>query len=286
MAIPLALAGGIVGGGLGLLGGLFGDDEQTTTSTRTIDPETERFIQDLRNRGLTFADRQARTPAGVQQVRGISGDLANILPGLLNERGLSGIEGFFNPEVEGHIAATQADFDRQRGLTSRRAADIATREGAFGGSRSAVLEAEGLRNVGEIEASTVSGLRSDAYNRAAERLLSERGFRANLGFQGLQGLMGVEQFMDARQLAALQQLGTLTGPTSETTTGTQPIHRDPISGLIGGAFTGASIASGIPPSTASRAGNTGTGGLDLGYNPYNFNLTGRERGSRFDALPE
>lgn len=83
------------------------------------------------------------------------------------------IQEFFNPFQDEVIGGLQGDFDRLRSVTSSRAARQATAEGAFGGSRSAVLEAMGLRDVGNQEASTLAGVRSSGYESARNTALQE-----------------------------------------------------------------------------------------------------------------
>lgn len=112
---------------------------------------------------------------------GGGGGGSGFTPGQLD---ISRIADFFNPQQEALIGQTQTDFDRQRALAQQAANRQATSEGAFGGSRSAVLAAEGLRGVNETEATTLANLRNSGYESARQAALQEF-------LQGEQGRAGV-----------------------------------------------------------------------------------------------
>jgi hypothetical protein len=100
-----------------------------------------------------------------------------------------------------------ADIQRQADIARQQAQDVAIGAGAFGGSRSAILEAESQRPFIEQMARTSAGLRQAGFEqaqRAAEsdiaRQLAGREFRA-----GLLGGISAEQ---QRRLGMLGGIGT------------------------------------------------------------------------------
>ena len=60
------------------------------------------------------------------------------------------------------------DANRQRDILQSRAQDRAIKAGAFGGSRSAVLESEATRPLDEITSQTIAGLRLKGFQEAAQ----------------------------------------------------------------------------------------------------------------------
>ena len=61
-----------------------------------------------------------------------------------------------------------ADIDRRRDILTNRAQDRAIRAGAFGGSRSGIIESEATRPLDEATASTIAGLRLKGFQDAAK----------------------------------------------------------------------------------------------------------------------
>ena len=150
------------------------------------------------------------------------------------------IGAYQNPYTQQVVDTTLADLDRSRQMAVSRDQDRAIGAGAFGGSRSGVLEAETNRAFADQAARTAAGLRQGGFDRATSlagqdigREIGNRMFQSglfgsqlsdqykNLGLlanmgrqqQGLQqaGLdQGYAQFMDARNYP-MQQFGFLTG---------------------------------------------------------------------------
>ncbi len=61
-----------------------------------------------------------------------------------------------------------ADIDRRRDILTEQAQDRAIRAGAFGGSRSGIIESEATRPLDEATASTIAGLRLKGFQEAAK----------------------------------------------------------------------------------------------------------------------
>jgi hypothetical protein len=124
------------------------------------------------------------------------------------ETGLGGIGDYFDPFQSQVIGGVQSSFDRLRGQASKQAEQEATAAGAFGGSRSGILEAERLRGLDEAEAQQIGQLQSQGFGRAADRLMAERQRLGGLGLAGIQNLYNVGQFAGGQQfqgqLAGLQ----------------------------------------------------------------------------------
>jgi len=116
------------------------------------------------------------------------------------------IAAYQSPFQEQVIETALGDIQRQQQLAQQRAQSQAIGAGAFGGSRSAILEAEAQRPYIEQAARTAAGLRQAGFEqaqRAAEadiaREMAGRQFQA-----GLLGGLGAEQ---AQRLGMLGQIG-------------------------------------------------------------------------------
>lgn len=125
------------------------------------------------------------------------------IPGLLG----ADIAAYQSPFQQQVIDTTMADIQRQADIARQRSQDQAIGAGAFGGSRSAILEAESQRPFADVMARTSAGLRQAGFEqaqRAAEsdiaRQLAGREFRA-----GLLGGISAEQ---QRRLGMLGGIGT------------------------------------------------------------------------------
>jgi len=125
------------------------------------------------------------------------------IPSLLS----TDISAYQSPFQQQVIDTTMADIQRQADIARQKAQDVAIGAGAFGGSRSAILEAESQRPFADVMARTAAGLRQTGFEqaqRAAEsdiaRQLAGREFRA-----GLLGGISAEQ---QRRLGMLGGIGT------------------------------------------------------------------------------
>lgn len=77
-----------------------------------------------------------------------------------------------NPAYAGVRSNMQADFDRQRQMATLQGNDLATKAGAFGGSRSAVLNANLQGDVNRAETSALSGLDLQENQERFQRLMA------------------------------------------------------------------------------------------------------------------
>ena len=213
-------------GGGGKKGG--GGGDQTVTTKTVLDPATRRFLEQYRtaaSQGFEQFQDQGQVPGVgqgfgelLQGYRGLGqanpyqqqaaegfGGLAGNL-GFASQTGLGGVEDYFNPYQQEVIGGFQGDVQRQREMGAKRAADVATQSGAFGGNRGAVLEAEGLRDINQMEQQGLAGLRQGGYESAVNQLMGERQRAGGLGLAGLQGLQGIGRFLGGQQAQGLQGL--------------------------------------------------------------------------------
>ena len=122
-----------------------------------------------------------------------------------------------DPYTEQVLEPALADIQRRQDMAQQQAQSRAIRAGAFGGSRSALLEAEATRPFAEEAAQTIAGLRSAGFGQAlgmAERDAARRQ-QAALGQADLElrarqqqaGLLGGELGEQYRTLGLLSGIG-------------------------------------------------------------------------------
>lgn len=188
----------------------------SSTVQNTVDPATQARYDDLYNRakgiaGQPFVPYTGARVAGFNpdQLQGFDAtrssfqDSMSYNPrGLLSDMGTQplNIQSFQNPYNTQVIDQSLADLDRARQIRLQSDQDRAIGAGAFGGSRSALLEAETNRNFADAAARTSSNLRQSGYNNALNAAMQDRNFRS--GIQS--GLLG-DQY---RNLGLLSGIGT------------------------------------------------------------------------------
>ncbi len=186
-----------------------------TTST-AIDPQQMAIYTDLYDRSKAIAGQPfvpytgARVAGfnpdqlqGFDSTRGMFKDSMSYDPrGLLSDMGTQplDIQSFQNPYNTQVIDQSLADLDRARQIRLQSDQDAAIGAGAFGGSRSALLEAETNKNFADAAARTSSNLRQSGYNNSLNAAMQDRNFRG--GIQS--GLLG-DQY---RNLGLLSGIGT------------------------------------------------------------------------------
>ena len=188
---------------------------KSTTST-TTDPAQMAIYTDLYDRSKTIAGQPFVPYTGARvagfnpdQLRGFDAtrdsfqDSMSYNPrGLLSDIGTQplDIQSFQNPFTTQVIDQSLADLDRARQIRLQSDQDAAIGAGAFGGSRSALLEAETNRNFADQAARTATNLRQSGYNNALNAAMQDRGFRT--GIQS--GLLG-DQY---RNLGLMSGIGS------------------------------------------------------------------------------
>ena len=118
----------------------------------------------------------------------------------------SDIGAYQSPFQEQVIETTLGDIQRRADIARQQAQAQAIGAGAFGGSRSAILEAESQRPFVEQMARTSAGLRQTGFEQAQRAAESDiaRQMRGREFQAGLLGRLGAEQ---ERRLGALGQIG-------------------------------------------------------------------------------
>lgn len=142
------------------------------------------------------------------------------------QRGLLALSGdpaaaqqFMNPYTQQVIDANDAGWQKANAQTVNRTNDLATRAGAFGGSRHGVAEGVALSNNAQAQAQQRAGL----LNTGFENSMGRAGQAAGFGFQGAGmnanlGMSGVDN-PDLWRLMMLRQ-GYL-GPQGQQSSGAQ-----------------------------------------------------------------
>ena len=172
-----------------------------TTTTNQMDPQLMRMYEDLYKRakgvtsipfspftGARFAGFNPDQLQGFESVRNMFDDsmsydpranLANLYDSPLD---ISSFQNTFEQEV---VDNALADLDRSRALQLKQDQDAAIGSGAFGGSRSALLEAETNRNFFDRAGNLASNMRYQGYNDAMNRAMNDRLYRTDLANQQL-----------------------------------------------------------------------------------------------------
>ena len=217
---------------------------KSKTSERAVVPQ---YLLDLYTRasdiGLEGADMPFKPYAG-QMVAGLTPDQIkamtttrsifdqsmgfdprSAISGLINRESpnvesaslMDGLSDYQSRLEDDVINSYLADANRQRDILQSRAQDKAIQAGAFGGSRSAVLESEATRPLDEITSQTISGLRLKSFQNAAQlaNMDAQRRQQANLlapqlGLRqlGLQAnLLGGQLADQYRNLGLLSSIG-------------------------------------------------------------------------------
>lgn len=171
-----------------------------STTSSTTDPAILAMQTDLYNRSkdiaaLPFTPYSGPRVAGFNPDQLTGFDAARNMFGqsmALDPRGqLAGmgqapldINSFQNPYQEQVIDNAMADLNRGRQLQIQSDQDAAIGRGAFGGSRSAVLEAETNRNFADRAGNLAANLRQQGFDSSVANAMSDRNFRSGIN-QGL-----------------------------------------------------------------------------------------------------
>ena len=159
---------------------------------------------------------QAPTP-GIQPVTGTTAQIGQV--GLPQAAQIGGVQApqfrglldldigaYQSPYQQQVIDLTLQDIQRQSDIAQQLAQSKAIGAGAFGGSRSAILESEATRPYAEQAARTIAGLRQAGFEQA------QQAAQADLARQQQLGMFGAEQEQQrALQQAQLQQQAGLLG---------------------------------------------------------------------------
>ena len=125
-----------------------------------LTPDQQRVLE--RTRGM-FDESMSLDPRA-----GISNLIAQGSPNVQSASLLDNLANYQSNLEGAVIDPFLADIDRRRDILTNRAQDRAIRAGAFGGSRSGIIESEATRPLDEATASTIAGLRLKGFQEAAK----------------------------------------------------------------------------------------------------------------------
>ena len=315
MAFPWNLVIGAIGAGAAAKSAF---DPETGSTTTEMDPRMVAMYEDLYGKSQQIA-KQPFVPYTGKRVAGFSPDQLRAFQatrgmfeagqqydplGTLSQLGQQPTPGLLQADIGAYqspyqqqvIDQTMADIQRQSDIAQQLAQSRAIKAGAFGGSRSALLETEATRPYIEQQARTSAALRQAGFEQAQraaesdiERQMRDRQFQAgiqqnllgeqyrSLGLLG--GIGGQQQLLQQRALdipygefqRALQypqqQFGLLSQavrgtPSFGQTTGYQPSTMEGV--------TSALNILGSPFMQSAFSGMGGGGGGSI----YNPNATG------------
>ena len=111
---------------------------------------------------------------------------------------------FRDPYTDQVVNQTIKDMDRAKQMTANQISGDAAKSGAFGGSRSMLMQAENNRNFADRTAAAVGQLRSQGFQKAADRAQQEQLQRLGLSASDIQNVRGLQS---QGALAALGQRG-------------------------------------------------------------------------------
>jgi hypothetical protein len=138
------------------------------------------------------------------------------------------IGAYQSPYQQQVIDLAMGDIQKQADIARGGAQDRAIRAGAFGGSRSAILESESQKPYAEAMAKTAAGLRQSGFEQAQAAAQSDLARQQQLGIFG----SGQEQ-QRALQQAQLQQQAGLTGVEQQQQRAIQQAQLGQQAGLAG-----------------------------------------------------
>lgn len=206
----------------------FDPETGQTTQTQQLDPAQQAMLREVYGQGRALA-AQPFVPYTGARVAGFSPDQLRAFQatrGLFETgmqydpmAGLAGlaqapapsllqtdISAYQSPYTQQVIDTTLGDIRRERDIAQRRAQESAIRAGAFGGSRSAIMEAEATRPYVEQAARTAAGLRQAGYGQALGAAESDIARQmATRGFQ--RGVLGDISSLQAGRLGLLGGIG-------------------------------------------------------------------------------
>lgn len=165
---------------------------------------SEPFMQDGAMTGGVMQAPQAGIPAALPKASQPVGNIA---------------QQYMNPYLESALRPQMAEMQRAADIARMSDAARLTQAGAFGGSRQAIMESEGRRNLLGKQSDALAQGYSTAYDKAMAqfnadqaRRAQEAQFGATFGLQGLQtGIQGAQAQAQAGALQSQSDLANLRG---------------------------------------------------------------------------
>ena len=183
-----------------MVAGFTPDQLQAMQSTRGLFSESMDFDPRQRISELAAASSPTLSP--------VSGAAASLLD--------TNFQQYEDPYTEAVLQPALEDIARRQDIATQRAQDRAIGAGAFGGSRSALIESEATRPFAEEAAQTIAGLRSAGFDRATRLAEADTARRqqielANLETRARQGEVAARLELENRR----QQAGLLGGQLTD-----------------------------------------------------------------------
>jgi hypothetical protein len=227
---------------------------------------------------------QGVAPINAQQYAGISGinqyaNAAQPAMSTAEQMALSAgqpitaaqIQNYENPYTQQVVGATQQEFNAQNALQQQQVQGNAIAQGALGGNREAIAQAETANQEQLAQAPVIAGLESQGYTQGVNTALSEQQ-AAQAGAYGLSGIAGSAQNLGLTGAGA--QIGA--GTTEQQTQQAQDVfnyqqylnqlaypfqteqYGAGIAGSLGSLMGGTAQTIGPPPNPISQALGLGT----------------------------
>jgi hypothetical protein len=175
----------------------------------------------LQNQAFTQA-AGLQTPAAIGQAATTAGGIASMAPGAGKytpvgiDFGVDQAQQYMNPYVQSALNPALEEARRQADIARVADAGRLTQAGAYGGSRQAIMESEGRRNLMDKQNQMLTSGYSTAFDKAQQqfnadqaRKIQEQQFGTTSGLQGLQ--TGIQGAQAQGQLGALQSQSDLAG---------------------------------------------------------------------------
>ncbi len=183
------------------------------TVTQGLDPATQQFVeQTLRptaqagiaaaqGGGPFFTGPSATFQQGVQALQGLG---AGGFGAAFDPASIAQFQDPFEQQVVGGI---QGDIQRQREAALTRGAQEATAAGAFGGSRSGILQAQALGDINRAEIGQLAGIRSQGFGQSLQAALGQQQLQQQAGLAGLQfgGQLGLQRAFGLQQAGEVER---------------------------------------------------------------------------------
>lgn len=196
------------------------------------------------------ADALSQTPyeaytgplsAGTSPVQNQAFTAAAGLPGALGPVG--SVQSYMNPYMQGAVDVQNTEARRQADISRVADAGRLTQAGAFGGSRQAIMESEGNRNLATLQnANQLTGLNT-AYNNAVNQ-------QKNVADYGVQATTAASNIGDKQRAIEQQGIDASRGQFEEE-------RADPYKKLqfLQTMFSGMPVATNTTTANSSSAGN-------------------------------
>lgn len=152
------------------------------------------------NDWLTQALNQAQGLS--QQGNPLFGDAQSLIQQSTVGPTSAGLQPFMDPYQQSVIDATMQELDRQDSIAKQSRDANMVAQGAFGGSRQAVIDAEAGRNLSDVKARTLAQLNSQNYGQALNAFQNQQGRLGQAG--GQLGSLGQSQL--AGQMQGINQM--------------------------------------------------------------------------------